>query len=478
MFDVISIQSNRWLPIAAVAMTLLLSACSAHYTVNEPTGQRQIAPGEIYGLRNPALGGRHPSMLFLVSFSGGGTRAAAFSYGVLEELAKTSVSYDGENVRLLDEIDGIMSVSGGSFTAAYYGLFGDRIFEDFDEKFLKKNVQGMLTRGLLSPFSWPKLASPYYGRSELAADLYDRILFEGKTYRDLLDRKGPAVFINATDVALGAQFTFSTQQFYPLCSDLLDFPVSRAVTASSAVPVAFNTVVLGNYSGTCPLSVPDWFEEVLERRDTRTRQYHQAVLLSAYLDAEERPFIHLLDGGLSDNLGVRTLLDQVFVRGGVWNALKQGGMEHMSKIVVMVVNAEADRDLSSAKRDTSIPLFDTIKASSSVPLNHYSFETVALLRQQMDLWEGEIADGRCREMAEKKASGEAVQSGETACSDITTYLIEVNLQLISDPEERAFLQSQPTSFTLEPDAVDHLKDAGARVLNKSPEFQQLLQDLR
>ena len=475
MFEVSSIRFKRWLPISTVTMSVLLSACSAHYTVNQPTGQ--VAPEEIYGLRNPALGGRHPSMLFLISFSGGGTRAAAFSYGVLEELARTWVSYDGENERLLDEIDGIMSVSGGSFTAAYYGLFGDRIFEDFDEKFLKKNVQGMLTRGVLSPFSWPKLSSPYYGRSELAAEVYDRILFEGKTYRDLLDRKGPAIFINATDVALGAQFTFFSNQFYLLCSDLLDFPVSRAVTASSAVPVAFNTVVLRNYAGTCPLSIPAWFEDVLERRDTRSRQYNQAVLLSAYLDPEERPFVHLLDGGLSDNLGVRTLLDQVFVRGGVWNALKQGGMEHLTKIVVMVVNAEANRDLSSAKRDTSIPIFDTILASTSVPLNHYSFETVALLRQQMDLWEGEIADGRCREMAEKKASGEAVQS-ESACSDITTYLIEVNLDLISDPEERAFLQSQPTSFVLEPDAVDRLKEAGARTLNKSPEYRQLLMDLR
>ena len=51
---------------------------------------------------------------------------------------------DGKKRRLLDEIDGISSVSGGSFTAGYYGLFGDRIFEDFESKFLKKNIQGAL----------------------------------------------------------------------------------------------------------------------------------------------------------------------------------------------------------------------------------------------------------------------------------------------------------------------------------------------
>jgi NTE family protein len=77
----------------------------------------------------------------LVSFSGGGTRASALAYGVLQELRDTQVGVGGERERLLDEIDVITSVSGGSFTSAYYGLYGDRIFEDFEERFLRRNVQ-------------------------------------------------------------------------------------------------------------------------------------------------------------------------------------------------------------------------------------------------------------------------------------------------------------------------------------------------
>jgi NTE family protein len=77
----------------------------------------------------------------LVSFSGGGTRASALAYGVLQELRDTQVGVGGERERLLDEIDVISSVSGGSFTSAYYGLYGDRIFEDFEERFLRRNVQ-------------------------------------------------------------------------------------------------------------------------------------------------------------------------------------------------------------------------------------------------------------------------------------------------------------------------------------------------
>ena len=71
-------------------------------------------------------------LLLLLTFSGGGTRAAAFSYGVLETLRDTKVTIHGHEGRLLDKVDWISGVSGGSFTAAYYGLFRDRIFQDFE----------------------------------------------------------------------------------------------------------------------------------------------------------------------------------------------------------------------------------------------------------------------------------------------------------------------------------------------------------
>src|SRR5256885_16824013 len=95
--------------------------------------------------------GNSDSLLVLLAFSGGGTRAAALSYGVLEELARTEIVWEGERRRLLDEVDLISSVSGGSFTAAYYALYGDRIFCDFESSFLKRNVQGRLLALYSSP---------------------------------------------------------------------------------------------------------------------------------------------------------------------------------------------------------------------------------------------------------------------------------------------------------------------------------------
>src|SRR6266576_3663189 len=134
------------------------------------------------------VSGNSDSLQVFLAFSGGGTRAAALSYGVLEELARTQIVWEGRSRRLLDEVDYISAISGGSFTAAYYALYGDRIFTDFEDKLLNQNIQRELTWRMCSPLYWGRLASPYFNRSDMAAEFYDQHLFGGKTYGDLLKR--------------------------------------------------------------------------------------------------------------------------------------------------------------------------------------------------------------------------------------------------------------------------------------------------
>ncbi len=192
-----------------VALLLLVLSACASYPVN---ARLESVQPELLRVASQDHD-RSNELQILLSFSGGGTRAAAFSYGVLEVLADTIVTWDGQQRRLLDEVDLISSVSGGSFTSAYFGLFGDRIFEDFETRFLKQNVQGQLIRRMISPLSWPKLGSLFYNRSELAADLYDELLFEHRTFGDIVARNGPEIVINATDIGLGAQFGFRSESF-------------------------------------------------------------------------------------------------------------------------------------------------------------------------------------------------------------------------------------------------------------------------
>ena len=102
-------------------------------------------------------GERNSDSLFVcLMFSGGGTRAAALSYGVMEALRDKVIQVDGREKRLLDEVDCISSVSGGSFTAAYYGLYRERLFEDFRVRFLERDVQGALAG---ASFSIPSTGS-------------------------------------------------------------------------------------------------------------------------------------------------------------------------------------------------------------------------------------------------------------------------------------------------------------------------------
>jgi NTE family protein len=112
-----------------------------------------------YRFQNLSSDDNSESLFIILAFSGGGTRAAALSYGVLEQLRNTEIVWEGKRKSLLDEVDVISSVSGGSFTAAYYALYGDRMFKDFDTRFLKKNIQGDLQARLYSPYNWYRLAS-------------------------------------------------------------------------------------------------------------------------------------------------------------------------------------------------------------------------------------------------------------------------------------------------------------------------------
>jgi NTE family protein len=185
-------------------MILILLTFSAgctyyHYPINAPLNRYD--PDFGYKPKNSTKSREAGDLLLMLTFSGGGTRAAAFSYGVLEALRDTRVIKGGRELRLLDEVDLISGVSGGSFTAAYYGLFGDRTFRDFEQKFLKKDIQGDLSSQIFFNFAnWTRLFSPYFDRSDLAAEYYDKNIFEGATFADLAQQSGPMVLINATDM--------------------------------------------------------------------------------------------------------------------------------------------------------------------------------------------------------------------------------------------------------------------------------------
>src|SRR5271163_3753186 len=210
--------SNYLLPLLVVLILSPLAGCASR-PVNPKISD--VYAGAGYRFESRQLNKKDQENLVILAFSGGGTRAAAFSYGVLEFLRRTEViGPKGNRIRLLDEVDIITGVSGGSFTALAYGLYGEKLFDDYEQRFLKRNVQGEIFGRVLNPFNWPKLWSRSWGRSEIAAGVYDEILFNGATFADLNRGAGPFINVSATDITNGSRMGFNQGLFDVLCSDL------------------------------------------------------------------------------------------------------------------------------------------------------------------------------------------------------------------------------------------------------------------
>lgn len=463
-------RSSWFLPwLCGIILLVALAGC-AHYPVNQPLRQADLNAG--HRSRNIIDPEKDKELLLLLTFSGGGTRAAAFSYGVLETLRDTKVSTHGQERRLLDEVDWISGVSGGSFTAAYYGLFRNRIFADFEGRFLKKNVQGELTRSILfNPFNWLRLFSPYYDRSDLAAEYHDKNVFDGKTFGDLLAQKQPMVVINATDMVNGTRVSFVQYAFDIFCSDLSTFSVARACAASSAVPLLLSPITLRNYAGSCGFQMPKTLEEAMKPpREASSRRLDLANNMMPFLDSQKKPYIHLVDGGVADNLGLRAALERVTLVGDPWTTLQDAGLVNVHKIAFVIVNAETSIDDRWDHFEKVPPFAAMLDSYSSIAIERYNRETVALLRESFPRWAEEIRGGRCG------AGPVSMEPG--SCGDIEFYLVEVRFDCLDNEAESNFFKRLPTSFVLKPEDVDKLRDAARRILTNSREFQRLVRDLQ
>jgi NTE family protein len=445
-----------------LAGLLLLSGC-AHYPVNAPLAAAKPAAG--YRFENVVIQTNSDDASLVLAFSGGGLRASAMSYGVLQELAKTQVGQPGHEHRLLDDVRMVSAVSGGSITAAYYTLYGDRIFSDYESRFLKRHAQSGLLLRTLAPWNLARLTSPRYDSSDLAAEYYDHLLFNGATFADLTPRPGrPFLIVNATDLAIGARFEFTQDQFDLLSSDLSKFPVARAVAASSAFPLFFAPVVLKNYSADHPTPEPESIESVLTNSTASSRLKDLALQERSYVDGDRRKFIHLVDGGISDNLGLRGPVERA-IKLEETGTSPQAPLKIPRRLVIIIVDASAEHDYGWDTRDRTLGLGTVMGSVAQVTGNRYSYETIELFK--------EISARLDREREAARA-----QAGDSQSGKIETYIVELHFSQLADKSDRRFFNSVPTKLQLPPKTVDRLCQVAARQLADNAEFRRLVSDLR
>ena len=437
---------------SVLAALLICAAAGCAHWPPTPKLEHAGAPG--YRVGESSRPGQSDEMLLIVAMSGGGTRAAALGYGVLEELRRTQVTVKGAQRRLIDEVDVISAVSGGTFPATYYALRGEKTFEEFEAKVLSRNFETELVWRIVTPTNWFRLPSGTFGKSDLFAELYDETVFDRATFADLKKAGGPFVIINGTDITSGARFSFTQDQFDALCADLAQIPLGRAVATSTALPPLLTPITFENRGGTCDARTPAWqaaAESAARDSETPGRALLRARALQSYADPA-RPFVHVFDGGLSENLGLAEVVRAFEILRIAPKESVLPALRNARKVVVIAVNAlrfpEVDWDRQDAPPGTGT-LTDQMW---SIPVDRTTLDGAEQVRDKLAAWQAGSAERRA-------------------------YFAQVTFENLKDPAERLYFNQVKTRLQLPKEQVDKVREVAGRLLREAPAFRRLLADL-
>jgi NTE family protein len=459
---------NCKLILPVLAAFLALGGC-VHAPLTQPLAAPPPSTGG-YRLSTLEPKGNSDEVFIVLAFSGGGTRAAALSYGVLKGLAASTILVDGQTKRLLDEVDMVSTVSGGSFTGAYWALFGDKVFTDFEGCFLKRDLVMDLAFSVWGPINRFRIWSPYFDRIDVAAELYGDTIFLNKSFQDLIAKKTkPYLMLNATNIQSGQRFGFVQEEFDMIGSDLAAYPIGRAVAASSAFPGLLSPVALKNHPPAVP--APEWVLEWGQQWDRDRYHWLAAKQWNSYNDKQTHPYLHLVDGGLADNTGLRPVLALIKDSNSADSIRSLVRDGKVRKLVVIAVNAGTDAKDASDLKEDSPNIADVLFKTTTTSMDNFSFESVELARNLVDIGMNTTPEQRqCKAPVVRKV----MQRHQKL---VDYYFVDVNLQALADDSLRKRLLSVPTTFSLPAGDVDALVQAGQSLLNESMEFKCVLEDL-
>ena len=300
----------------AVLCVLLAGGCAGTHIENTPLQAGDGNPD--WRTIDPASPDRP---VILMTFSGGGSRAAALAESVLRELSQTSyAASDGPHV-LTEDVKLISSVSGGSVTAAWFGLrrgpgHWDGDLDGLRSDFLTKDNMATLELDAVNPITWFGLVTGQITRIEAEEALFNTRLYHDAPLAALNQPGKPYIVLNATDMAGGETFAMVPRRFDDVCSKYDLLPIATAVSASAAFPILLTPVAFQDYSDGCQgkLRNGEWVRVDL------SNPYTPYLNLAEYKDARYSndlrhgpnpyrriDYLYFLDGGLADNLGTRSL---------------------------------------------------------------------------------------------------------------------------------------------------------------------------
>ena len=464
---------------AALTAVLLLAGCGTQ-RMDYP-----LAVGQA-NVPQPPLDANPDHPFVVLSISGGGSRAAALGAAIVKRLNDLRYAAGDEMRPLAADIAVVSSVSGGSVYAADLALNGPGHANEFMDRIQNYDGIAWLERRALDPVTWVSLQLENKTQIDLLQEMIEDLLQTNATM-NVVDRPGnPLVLMNATDMVAGQIFTFNRSTLDDLCMDYDKVPVSLAVTASAAFPIAFTPVLLRNDSylssgcpGTrnahlpyrLPLQVPGGAYADLETyRIARYRQsLRNETVREQGADHEVPPYrtpvyLRLVDGGVADNSGLTALRRALLTVGGTTELARLAAQGKLRRVVVIAVNARSDppNKLDHSAQYTTIP---TMAASISGTLIDSASSNAALT---FDNFIRKLADERDRLLAD----------GQTQ-ANFSIYPIPIDFDQLPNAtteqrQEQQAVKSIATSWTLRPGDVRLLDHVAGELLWRHPCFRELV----
>jgi NTE family protein len=432
---------------ALIASLLFLAGCA---TFQGPANTPVAHDANLLGpLTTPEIDG---DTAVALAFSGGGTRAAAFSYGVLSGLKDTPTK-NGKNY--LDQVVFVSGVSGGSVTAAYFGLRGSSGFADLRERFLLRDAEAELNTNVSFINVVRGLDGGVNDASKLSGWL-DRNVFDGATLGSVIQPGKPIIWLNASDLYNRTPFLFSPITFAALCSDVRKYPLSLAVAASAAVPIVFVPVVLESYPAACTEPLPPWADRALANPNAGADIRAFAQALKRYRTDQVR-YLKLADGGITDNFGLTGLVIARAAADRPYMPLSPEKAVRLRRVVFIIVNAgqrPSGTWSQTIEGPTGAALLGAVTDTAIDSAVRSGFDAFRLSVRD---WEEATRKWRCSlPGAEVRRLG---GSKDWRCSNIRFEINEIEFNHF-DPKIAAKLNAIPTRFKLEPDEVDLLIRSG------------------
>ena len=451
-----------------VACGALLVACAQIH--NDPINQPLVPGGKPTAELGRDVETYYDDTVIALSFSGGGTRAAAFSYGVLQGFDETRMP--GRSTSLLDRIDFVTGVSGGSVLAAYYGLKKRRALADFKQRFLLRNPEQNLQMQLNLLSIAKGLQGGVNDASQFPRWLDDN-LFDHATYKSLLFERRPLVWINASDIYNRTPFVFGRTTFGALCSDLSTYPISLAVAASAAVPVLFAPIVIQGFPRGCNTPLPDWVGRVQGDPDAPPLLKIYADALRRYHSGEVK-YVKLLDGGIVDNYGLAALTIARLVSNTPYGPLEPEEGVKLRRLMFLVVDAGRAPSGSWSQTVEGPSGVNLITATSDTATESGAVGSYSSFQDTLDDWQEQLINWRCKLTAAERRRYGAPPGWN--CRDVKFFFGRVAFDQL-DPQRAAALNAVETNFHLPPEQIDLLINAGRDALKANGTFRAFFASL-